>query len=228
MERLQALEGTYGKLLKNRSKMNTKDKILNKALELFNWEGSSNVSTNHIAKALDMSTGNLYYHFKNKESIIRTLLQRMIEEYNEVFKENFSKNENKILESLLFDDTKIAIKYKFLYNELNILFKRDKEMEIIFIENQQKREKIFNDIFKFLQKEGYIESNINDFVLNNAIKIIWYLENFRFFRYELEGRDIKGVEDLDIKEILLERLIPIYGLLTEKGKGYFESEKYLR
>lgn len=208
--------------------MNTKDKILNKALELFNSEGSSNISTNHIAKALDMSTGNLYYHFKNKESIIRTLLQRMIEEYDEVFRENFPKKEDMILESLLFDDTKTAIKYKFLYNELNILFKRDRELEAIFIENQTKREKVFNDIFKFLQEKEYIQKNISDFVLNNAIKIIWYLENFRFFRYELEGRDIKRLEDLDIKEILLERLIPIYGLLTDKGKVYFESEKYLR
>ena len=208
--------------------MNTKDKILNKALELFNSEGSSNISTNHIAKALDMSTGNLYDHFKNKESIIRTLLQRMIEEYDEVFRENFPKKEDMILESLLFDDTKTAIKYKFLYNELNILFKRDRELEAIFIENQTKREKVFNDIFKFLQEKGYIEKNISDFVLNNAIKIIWYLENFRFFRYELEGRDVKRVEDLDLQEILLERLIPIYGLLTDKGKVYFESEKYLR
>ena len=208
--------------------MNTKDKILNKALELFNSEGSSNISTNHIAKALDMSTGNLYYHFKNKESIIRTLLQRMIEEYDEVFRENFPKKEDLILESLLFDDTKTAIKYKFLYNELNILFKRDRELEAIFIENQTKREKVFNDIFKFLQEKEYIQKNISDFVLNNAIKIIWYLENFRFFRYELEGRDVKRVEDLDLQEILLERLIPIYGLLTDKGKVYFESEKYLR
>ena len=208
--------------------MNTKDKILNKALELFNSEGSSNISTNHIAKALDMSTGNLYYHFKNKESIIRTLLQRMIEEYDEVFRENFPKKEEIILESLLFDDTKTAIKYKFLYNELNILFKRDRELEAIFIENQTKREKVFNDIFKFLQEKEYIQKNISDFVLNNAIKIIWYLENFRFFRYELEGKDVKRVEDLDLQEILLERLIPIYGLLTDKGKVYFESEKYLR
>lgn len=208
--------------------MNTKDKILNKALELFNSEGSSNISTNHIAKALDMSTGNLYYHFKNKESIIRTLLQRMIEEYDEVFRENFPKKEDMILESLLFDDTKTAIKYKFLYNELNILFKRDRELEAIFIENQTKREKVLNDIFKFLQEKEYIQKNISDFVLNNAIKIIWYLENFRFFRYELEGRDVKRVEDLDLQEILLERLIPIYGLLTDKGKVYFESEKYLR
>ena len=208
--------------------MNTKDKILNKALELFNSEGSSNISTNHIAKALDMSTGNLYYHFKNKESIIRTLLQRMIEEYDEIFRENFPKKEEIILESLLFDDTQTAIKYKFLYNELNILFKRDKELEAIFIENQTKREKVFNDIFKFLQEKEYIQKNISDFVLNNAIKIIWYLENFRFFRYELEGRDVKRVEDLDLQEILLERLIPIYGLLTDKGKVYFESEKYLR
>ena len=61
--------------------MKTKDKITNKALELFNEFGTNAVSTNHIAKALEMSPGNLYYHFKNKEEIIQELLKKMIEEY---------------------------------------------------------------------------------------------------------------------------------------------------
>jgi AcrR family transcriptional regulator len=50
--------------------MKTKEKIVLAALELFNERGERNVSTNHIAAHLNMSPGNLYYHFRNKSDII--------------------------------------------------------------------------------------------------------------------------------------------------------------
>jgi AcrR family transcriptional regulator len=56
--------------------LKTRDRILAKSLELFNDQGERLVSTNHIAAALGMSPGNLYYHFANKEAIIFELFQR--------------------------------------------------------------------------------------------------------------------------------------------------------
>mgnify|MGYP000246908660 CR=1 FL=1 len=50
--------------------MKTKDKIILASLDLFNERGERNVSTNHIASHLNMSPGNLYYHFRNKSDII--------------------------------------------------------------------------------------------------------------------------------------------------------------
>lgn len=53
--------------------MKTADRILLVSLELFNQHGEANVSSVDIAIELDISPGNLYYHFKGKESIITNL-----------------------------------------------------------------------------------------------------------------------------------------------------------
>ncbi len=60
--------------------MKTKDRILLTALDLFNEEGESAVSAVDIANALEMSPGNLYYHFKGKDEIVPALLSAFHEE----------------------------------------------------------------------------------------------------------------------------------------------------
>ncbi len=56
--------------------MKTRDKILQKSLDLFNEQGERKISTNHIAAALGISPGNLYYHFSNKGEIIGELVHQ--------------------------------------------------------------------------------------------------------------------------------------------------------
>jgi AcrR family transcriptional regulator len=60
--------------------MDTPRRILAKSLELFNVQGVGQVSTNHVARALGMSPGNLYFHFRGKNDLVRQLFQEMTQQ----------------------------------------------------------------------------------------------------------------------------------------------------
>ncbi len=56
--------------------MKTRDRILECALQLFNQQGEPNVSILEIANELEISPGNLYYHFHGKEPLVMELFER--------------------------------------------------------------------------------------------------------------------------------------------------------
>ena len=68
--------------------MTNREKIIETAIALFNDKGTAAVSTNHIAAACGISPGNLYYHFRNKEDIIRAIFEQMdqvgLEQYQRI------------------------------------------------------------------------------------------------------------------------------------------------
>lgn len=66
--------------------MKTRDRILVTSLLLFNEEGEPNVTTVDISNEMEISPGNLYYHFKGKEAIIDALYNRFEADLSDILR----------------------------------------------------------------------------------------------------------------------------------------------
>jgi len=70
--------------------MKTRDRILATSLMLFNEEGEQNVTTVDIANEMDISPGNLYYHFHGKESIVDELYNQYDSELTALLRQSIA------------------------------------------------------------------------------------------------------------------------------------------
>ena len=61
---------------------NTKSKIISTACKYFNHSGFSPVSLFELAQHMEMSRGNLTYHFKDKEGIAKVLYDSLLNRMN--------------------------------------------------------------------------------------------------------------------------------------------------
>ena len=135
--------------------MKTKDKIIATAIKLFNLHGTKAISTNHIAKEMGISPGNLYYHFTSKHDIIRSISDNFSNELASAFQiqldtiSDFSNNLTILFNSFF----KIQRSYQFLFLEGVHLTKQDSRL----LDNYTK--------LRSLIKKGYYE------LLSNLVKV---------------------------------------------------------
>ena len=138
--------------------MSRKEDILEAARELFNERGTQSSTTNHIAKAMGISPGNLHYHYKNREEIVRLLYIKMRKEA--------TPSVGKLPKSIatLHEYEKLVIeirwKYRFFFKEMLSLFARDSELEDLYIkDNMAHRRRIRQVMHNLIVNE---ELNITD------------------------------------------------------------------
>ncbi len=109
--------------------MKTRDRILHTSLALFNHEGEANTTTVDIANELEISPGNLYYHFKGKDVLIAELFaqyeQGITEILNAPIDRPLSVEDNWFYLYVVFEE---MYNYRFLYRNLSDLLDRYPEL----------------------------------------------------------------------------------------------------
>lgn len=105
--------------------MKTRERILQTSLLLFNQEGESHVTTVDIANEMDISPGNLYYHFKGKEVIIEALFERFDDAFSDILqapvKQSLQVEDSWYYLYVVFEE---MYDYRFIYQNLSDLLQR--------------------------------------------------------------------------------------------------------
>lgn len=107
----------------------TRERILETSLELFNRQGAPQVTTADIADEMDISPGNLYYHFGNKDEIVFELYAQfesgVLPLYADRGDRHLDVDDLWLWLHLLFE---WMWKYRFLYRDLEALTSRDAQL----------------------------------------------------------------------------------------------------
>jgi AcrR family transcriptional regulator len=110
----------------------TAERIVTVSLDLFNRFGEPNVSTTLISAELNISPGNLYYHFPAKDTLVNhlfdsyeTAILNLLEASSDVKDVEDAWFFTHSLFELIWD-------YRFLYRDLNDLLSRKRHLETHF------------------------------------------------------------------------------------------------
>ena len=111
----------------------TRQRILDCALAMFNTRGEPGVTTNHIAAELGISPGNLYYHVRSKDDIIEQLFAH----YEARMDAALAVPETRLpeLEDLwlqLHAVFECVWDYRFLYRDLLEILSRNRRLRVRF------------------------------------------------------------------------------------------------
>lgn len=139
--------------------MKTKERILLTSTELFNRHGVGPMTTNHIAKAMEISPGNLYFHYDNKEEILRELFRRMCKETYQIWRPRRSAKHA----ALDFVDQNFELywKYRFFHREMYALRRRDIQLAKMWRAHLQKMVKLMQVLYRQWVRQGSMNAITN-------------------------------------------------------------------
>ncbi len=191
----------------------TKDRIIDAAVELFNRSGVAQVTTNHIAAHLEMSPGNLYYHFKNKEEIIRAAFDRMNVEADQVW--TFDPDAGvSAIHRMLTGNLGLYAKYLFFARELPALLRSDATLRRRYRKIHRIRIEQLEDTLLPLLALGILK-NLGPDDLMTLLESSWIIGLFGLPYSELAGRGTTQ-----------EEILRTAGMVMHLFKPYMEPFAY--
>ncbi|WP_072681272.1 TetR/AcrR family transcriptional regulator [Arcobacter sp. LA11] len=181
---------------------NRKEEILEKSIELFNEKGCINSSTRHIADALGISVGNLYYYFKNKEEIIIAIYMKFMN----ILSEQLSTVKKGVdapfdFYNFLNEHMELEKKYRFFRLEMNSILQNHPVLKKSLEEGIKKKSQEFKELYYHQINFGYmisLDEDEMDFIRSNTwiIGSQWELYWILMEVYDEKLRRLSGILNL--------------------------------
>jgi len=193
--------------------MNTRLRIKQAALKLFNKEGIMNITLRAIAKELNKSYGNVTYHYKTKNELVMSLYLDMMEKMAGL---QLLFNPETLFEDVLKAPSatfKISIKYSFLYTDYVEIKRNFPSIAARLGEDAAKRKVNYSSILKELQQQGYLRSDLQQQELDYLMDLSGIVRTFYFL--DLSPQDFH--QDNIEHDYLHQVNQLIFPYLTEKG-----------
>ena len=169
----------------------TRQRILDASLSMFNAQGEPNVTTNHIADELEISPGNLYYHFRNKDDIIEQLFGG----YEQRMDAALSAPEGRLpgLEDvwlqlhLVFE---CIWDYRFLYRDLVDILTRNRRLRLRFARILKRADEQAHQVMRGLVQAGVMRASADevDAAATNILVIATFWLNYAAARGDKDER----------------------------------------
>lgn len=173
--------------------MKTKARILAAALQRFNAQGTSNVSTNHIAEATGISPGNLYYHFSSKDEIIHAIFEQLYARWDEAFSLSDAPTLGQAI-ALVKANFGIMAEYRFIYREIIALLHHDEELRDRYLTIRQRGYEGFHQIFQALAAAGAIEKAQDAETIEKLADLCWLISEFWLATLEISGKEVSDAQ----------------------------------
>ncbi len=201
--------------------MKTKERILLTSIDLFNRSGVVAVTTNHIAKAMEISPGNLYFHYDNKEEIIVELFKRMCKETYQLWR--FRRGGGKNPLQFIDENFELYWKYRFFHREMYSLRRKDADLAKMWRVHLQKMMKLMDVLYRRWVREGKM-AQIKDKSEMEYISESLLAMSTTFLQFFESAEKTPGKRSIERGKRHVSRLLLPY----TSGESKDEFEKFLR
>ena len=174
----------------------TKEHILQRATLLFNERGVSTTSLRQVAVYLEMSDGNLRYHYKNKEELVLAIFNNMLQEMEEIIKKG-DRETIAVLEEVrkqfrsMFH---IMYRYIFLFMESTFLLKSYPTFRLAFLQLFEARKAFFSEFFQEYIEKGIFRADMGKCYYARTFEQIFIISDNWMKYLELEGAEENSIE----------------------------------
>jgi AcrR family transcriptional regulator len=132
----------------------TAERIAEVSLELFNRFGEPNVSTTMISAELNISPGNLYYHFPSKDALVNQLFDRYETALLDLLGAAPDVQDVEDTWFFLHSLFEQVWSYRFLYRDLNNLLSGNRHLETHFHAALERKTHAFRSLLESLATSG--------------------------------------------------------------------------